>query len=1248
MAEVPRSAPQQTQAHAVSDESRQAACARGLDRLVSALVREELLDLDEAEQQGLTIPVRHVTSAGRLVVDGVVALRTGADAREPITEPVRLIDVLLRRGLVPASGLEWARVRSEVAASVEGHALALDGAARQAGKARADGPWDPLRPFTALLERLPADSPLVGFEQLVVDGHPLHPAAKGRLGMSAADALRYAPESGAAFPLALVAVAREAASGADGRGGASGADGRGRTKSGDRGAGLAAAEAVLAQAFPAAVSAARAELAQAGHDPDRYVLLPVHPHQRDHALPRLHGDALTAGLVVPLSATLPACPLLSTRTLAVREPGAAAGLHIKTALEVQITNAVRGVSFQAAHNGPRLSALLADIAAQEPGLRTLTICRELAGVCFVPVEQAGADHSARRRSLGAILREDPETLLAPDEVALPVAALLARSPLTGRTVVHDVVTELAGRETSRADAVHSWLRRYLELIVPPTLTLLTRYGIALEAHAQNTLLALRGGLPSRVLVRDLGSIRILSSRLAARGHTVTLAPGSALHASGTDPLRSKLYFALFTHQLGELVPALAEAADCREQELWPVVRDVCLQAFRHLIARAPNTAEAADACADALALLEDPWPLKALLRLRLAGQVAQQPHFSGPNPLRRADGEAAAGVLAELRSREPELAIRWLTELDGARRDTAQDLLAALQREGIVDGAVGGPVSGAVGGPVSGVVNGVATGRPCDADRPEQVVDKLRTASGNWEAVREELVDSAANLALSRAMAGRRREALQATGAAGLLTSVPAGLSPSDVTLLLDGLETEGHALHPCRRTRLGFSTADVLAHTPESGATVTVELAAVHRDSVLQTPDEDGRTVGDLLAAAYPATAARAVRGLKERGHDPDAYVLVPVHPWQARNALPSVYGADLDAGRIVRLPEAALECRPTSSIRTVVTTEPGQDGKRVTLKLALDIRLTGGRRTISPATTRNSPRLGPLLQQLLAAEPRATGRVDFVPELAGVAFSPPEGASAPDARHRGLSALLRPDPAEGLRPGETMVSCVALLARSPVTGRPLLTEVVNARAIAEGIAPRAAALVFLREYSDLLCSAALPLLWRHGIAIEAHLQNTLLVLRHPRPTRLVLRDSAGLRLHLGRFRATGSDFTPYPHSLTATEDIGEVRAKLCHAVFHANLGILIDRLRLDHGLPAQALWDVVRAAVEEIRADVLRSATPRLAGRVAQDTAVLLGPGLPQKALLTMRLFPGRGDIYLPQPNPLHRAEPAGGAVP
>ncbi|MDH6115259.1 siderophore synthetase component [Kitasatospora sp. MAP12-44] len=1079
-----------------------AARASILDRLVSALVREGLV-----EAAALGVPVRTVNLAGKHRVDG------------PGPDPVDLLDGLLARGVLPPEG-DWGLLRAETAAGVEGYALALEEAARQAEKLRAIGPWQEQRPFSELLERLATHSPLVGFEQLALDGHPLHPSARSRRGMSAAELTRYAPEFGAVFPLRFVAVRRDAASGADGTG---------HGDPMDPAAGLAAVDRVLAEAFPGAVAQARAELVAAGLPPGDFVLVPVHPHQFEHALPELHGDALAAGVVVPLAATVQAMPLLSTRTLAAREPGVP-GLHVKTALEVQLTTAVRGVSPEAAHNGPRLSILLAAIAEQDAAVRRLGVAREYAGVVFQPRRQ----DAARRRSLGAVLREDVELTLAPDEVALPMAALLARSPLTGLALVHDLLVETGLTP-------QDWLRGCLGTLVEPLLTLLVRYGVAMEAHAQNTVLVLRGGSPCRAVVRDFGSLRILPARLARSGHTVTLLPGSALYARDAGELRRKLFFPLFGNQLAELVPALAQAGGCAEERLWEVVREAVVGALGRL---AQTEAEAVD---EARALLADRWQLKALVRMRLGGKVTEAIHVDAPNPLGEPLNALEDGVLEQLRVLDPQLAVEWLGQLPAARRDTRHDLRAALLREGVDLPSFD------------------------QSSLDQSSLDPSSQPGGEAaEEFRTELADSAANRALARALVARRAARLSGPD---LLSSLHG--APSTVALQLEALNAEGHPLHPCRRTRRGFSTADVLAYTPESGAVVGVQLAAVRRELLLESPGERG-SVGELLAAGYPQIAAQAERGLRARGVDPAQYALVPVHPWQARERIPALYASELAEGALVLLPEAVLPCRPTASIRSLVTVDPGRDGRRYAVKVSLDIQLTGLRRTISPATTRNSPQIAGVIDRLLAAEPRLRGRAVFVPELAGVAFAPPEttpaeAGSGDPARLRGLCALVRPDPADQLHPGESAVSGCALLAHSPFSGGTLLTELVDRSARSTGVPLASAAREFLREYAELLCSAVLPLLARCGIALEAHLQNTILAVDPDgRPARLLLRDSAGLRLHPGRLAAAGVDFTPYPGSVTVSPDLDVVRAKISHAVIQGNLGVLVNHLSAHYGLPA------------------------------------------------------------------------------
>lgn len=436
---------------------------------------------------------------------------------------------------------------------------------------------------------------------------------------------------------------------------------------------------------------------------------------------------------------------------------------------------------------------------------------------------------------------------------------------------------------------------------------------------------------------------------------------------------------------------------------------------------------------DARALLADPWRLKALLRMRLGARTTDPIYVDAPNPLGDPLNALEERVLEQLREQDPHLAVDWLGQLPAARRDTLDDVRAALLREGLEPSA------------------------PDRLDQLDQLnrlnrLNRLDRLDRLPEGFRTELADSAANRALARALVTRRGARLHGPD---LLSAVKG--EPSSVALQLEALNSEGHPLHPCRRTRLGFSTADVLAYTQEGGAVVGLQLAAIRRELVMETPHEDG-SVGELLAAAYPEPAARAVHALRAHGADPAGYALVPVHPWQARERIPALYAPELAAGDLILLPGAVIPCLPTASVRSLTTVDRGRGGRRYVVKVSLDVQLTGRHRTVTPATTRNSPRIAGTIHRLLAAEPRLRDRVIYVPELAGTAFAPPGDHRLDPARLRGLSALVRPDPADCLRPGETAVSGCALLAHSPLTDGTLLTELVNRAATAAGIPPAAA----------------------------------------------------------------------------------------------------------------------------------------------------------------------------------------------
>jgi siderophore synthetase component len=408
---------------------------------------------------------------------------------------------------------------------------------------------------------------------------------------------------------------------------------------------------------------------------------------------------------------------------------------------------------------------------------------------------------------------------------------------------------------------------------------------------------------------------------------------------------------------------------------------------------------------------------------------------------------------------------------------------------------------------------------------------------------------------------------------------------PDEQVLAFERMATEGHPLHPCGRTRLGWRVADLLAHDQESAGT-WVGFVAVRRD--LHVGDD----VGALLRDGYPGLPA-----------PPLGYLLHPVHGWQLTTVLPERYADLLASGALRVLPGVVLPAEPTTALRTVLL-EPDVTGTRRYLKLSLDIQVTSTRRSISVASTRNGPAISAWLHRRLAGDER----VLLFPEVAGAAVRTPDG------RSRDLSVIVRDGLAGRLEPGEVAVPGAALTARLDGERTPL-----------DALLSRhpAGPLEFLGDYARLLLPPLLRLA-RAGVGLEAHLQNSVPTFRDGVPHRIAFRDFAGLRLHLPRLRG---ELTLWPGSVVGTDDADVVRAKLGYTAVQSQLGELVRHLVDRYGAAERDAWRQVRA--------VLDDAVPG-AGADPADHAFLTAPYVPHKALVRMRLA-GAGDRYVPVQNPL-----------
>ncbi|WP_405497789.1 IucA/IucC family protein [Streptomyces sp. NBC_00096] len=290
-----------------------------------------------------------------------------------------------------------------------------------------------------------------------------------------------------------------------------------------------------------------------------------------------------------------------------------------------------------------------------------------------------------------------------------------------------------------------------------------------------------------------------------------------------------------------------------------------------------------------------------------------------------------------------------------------------------------------------------------------------------------------------------------------------------------------GHPLHPTPKSREGLSEAEVRRYSPELHGSfplhwVAVAPAALASDSAWT---ERGR----------PVSAARLLARLAPGLPVPDGATLLPLHPWQARDLLqrPAVT-ALRDAGLLHDLGPYGEPWYPTSSIRTV-----HRPGAPAMLKLSLGLRITNSRRENLRKELHRGIEVHRLLRTGLADQWQAAHPgFDIVRDPAWVAVDAPDGTPVP-----GLDVLLRHNP---FRPGDDALCIAALTAPRPWPGRTTmssrLVETVSRLAATTGRTTSAVAAEWFLRYLEHVVLPVLAFDALAGIALEAHQQNTLVLL--------------------------------------------------------------------------------------------------------------------------------------------------------
>ena len=424
-----------------------------------------------------------------------------------------------------------------------------------------------------------------------------------------------------------------------------------------------------------------------------------------------------------------------------------------------------------------------------------------------------------------------------------------------------------------------------------------------------------------------------------------------------------------------------------------------------------------------------------------------------------------------------------------------------------------------------------------------------------------------------------------------------------------------GHWLHPTPKSRQGLSTWQARVYGPEEAGAFQLAVFAVARDRIRHD-------------SAGPRSAPEIARELlgSEAGCLPlgPGEIALPMHPLQADALMlePHVV-ALMEAGLVRPLGAFGRRYTATSSLRTVYAAESPWMAK-----FSLPVTLTNSLRVNRFAELEAGVAMARLLNASAFGAHHPNFRIVFDPAYLTV--------HCPGRPESGFETVLRENPFRG--GGERGIATLAALTAEPLPGRPSRLDALLHRLAPGGGGERArTARAWFGRYLDCLLEPIVALYDAHGIALEAHQQNTLLDVADGWPRRGFYRDNQGFYLSeaarprlLRRAPETAAIAGVY-----FPED--EIDRRLAYYLVVNQIFSVIARMGHDDILPETVLLDDLAQRFEAMAGRMTG------AGR-SFARSVLHGPTLCTKANLRVRLA-NRDELaagneagnYIDRPNPL-----------
>ncbi|MEP3297312.1 MAG: IucA/IucC family protein [Pseudoruegeria sp.] len=446
-----------------------------------------------------------------------------------------------------------------------------------------------------------------------------------------------------------------------------------------------------------------------------------------------------------------------------------------------------------------------------------------------------------------------------------------------------------------------------------------------------------------------------------------------------------------------------------------------------------------------------------------------------------------------------------------------------------------------------------------------------------------------------------------------------------------DTIEThlaDGHPYHPCYKSRVGFNMDDNLAYAPEFAQEMYPVLLASHNeisDTVLSRHVERDA----FYSQEMPSFALPRLQELSQKfGNRAADYQLVPVHPWQWNNVIARHFSEYFHSGKLLYL--GVLEDRylAQQSIRTLVNrSNPAQ----CYVKCAMSIQNTSSSRILSPHTVKNAPIVSDWLMHIYRNDPYLVDHLGLIllPEIVGttVHLGSTDGS---DVTYGALSCIWRESLIPHLHEAETALpfSAITSIDRD---GRPIIDDWIGVHTVE----------TWVSALLEVMILPIIHLLYNHGVGVEAHSQNSILVCKNGVPTRLALKDfHDGIRYVPSVQKDSEScpkihQVPPHHQNINRNsyieiEDFAYVRDFVLDAVFFINLSEIAHFLDKHYDFPEISFWEIARDIITNYK-----SSNKVLADRYREFDIFVETVEVEQ--LAKRRLFPDDGNRSHFVQNPL-----------